>query len=112
MSCWQKPPRRIRSGASRATAPKGITVSGQVKNYVPVTDETLRNPDPADWLMARGNYQAWSYSPLAQITAENVKRSATGLGLGDERRRRQRADAHRPRRNYLSHQHQQHPPGA
>ena len=62
------------SVASRASAPKGITVSGQVKNYVPVTDETLRNPDPADWLMARGNYQSWSYSPLAQITPENVKR--------------------------------------
>ena len=60
--------------APRASAPKGITVSGQVKNYVPVTDETLRNPDPADWLMARGNYQSWSYSPLAQITPENVKR--------------------------------------
>ena len=60
--------------APRASAPKGITVAGQVKNYVPVTDEMLRNPDPADWLMARGNYQAWSYSPLAQITSENVKR--------------------------------------
>ena len=60
--------------APRASAPKGITVSGQVKNYVPVTDETLRHPDPADWLMARGNYQAWSYSPLAQITPGNVKR--------------------------------------
>ena len=62
------------SGASRATAPKGITVSGQVKNYVPITDNTLRNPNPADWLMARGNYQSWSYSPLAQITPENVGR--------------------------------------
>ncbi len=60
--------------APRASAPKGLTVSGQVKNYVPVTDETLRHPDPADWLMARGNYQAWSYSPLGQITTENVKR--------------------------------------
>jgi alcohol dehydrogenase (cytochrome c) len=61
------------SAASRASTPKGLTVSGQVKNYVPVTDQTLRNPDPADWLMARGNYQAWSYSPLAQITPDNVK---------------------------------------
>jgi len=60
--------------APRASAPKGITVSGQVKNYVPVTDEVLRHPDSADWLMARGNYQAWSYSPLAQITPGNVKR--------------------------------------
>jgi alcohol dehydrogenase (cytochrome c) len=61
------------ASAPRASAPKGITVSGQVKDYVPVTDQTLRHPDPADWLMARGNYQSWSYSPLNQITSENVK---------------------------------------
>src|SRR6185503_2379321 len=49
-------------------------VGGQVKDYVPVTDEVLRNPPPADWLMARGNYQAWSYSPLREINSGNVKR--------------------------------------
>ena len=53
--------------------PKGITVKGEVKNYVPVTDAMLRNPDPGDWLMIRRNYQAWSYSPLSQITTSNVK---------------------------------------
>jgi alcohol dehydrogenase (cytochrome c) len=58
----------------RASAPKGITVRGQVKNYVAVTDKTLRNPNPADWLMARGNYQAWSHSSLTQITPENAGR--------------------------------------
>lgn len=46
---------------------------GTVKNYRPVTGAMLRNPDPADWLMIRGNYQAWSYSPLSQITSGNVK---------------------------------------
>jgi alcohol dehydrogenase (cytochrome c) len=61
------------SGASRATAPKGLTVSGYLKNYKPVTDEMLRNPDPADWLITRGNYQAHSYSALDQITAANVQ---------------------------------------
>lgn len=59
--------------APRASAPKGITVAGQVKNYRPVTDEMLRHPDPADWLMARGNYQGWSYSALSHITARNVR---------------------------------------
>ena len=44
-----------------------------MKNYVPVTDEMLRNPPPGDWLMARRNYQAWSYSPLTEITRDNVK---------------------------------------
>ncbi len=53
--------------------PRGLTVTGEVKNYVPVTDAMLRNPDPGDWLMARRNYQAWSYSPLAEITRNNVK---------------------------------------
>ena len=29
-----------------------MTVSGEVKNYAPVTDEMLRHPDPNDWLTA------------------------------------------------------------
>jgi len=66
---------RTSAGGAAATAsgPTGLTVSGVVKNYVPVTDEMLRNPDPGDWLMIRRNYQAWSYSPLTQVTAANVK---------------------------------------
>ena len=39
---------------------------------MPVTDEMLRKPDPGDWLMFRGNYHGWSYSPLKEITAQNV----------------------------------------
>lgn len=50
----------------------GITVAGEVKNYVPVTNEMLIHPDPSDWLMIRGNYQAWNHSALTQITRENV----------------------------------------
>jgi alcohol dehydrogenase (cytochrome c) len=53
-------------------APRGITVAGEVKNYVPVTDAMLRNPDPGDWLMIRRDYKATYYSPLNQITAQNV----------------------------------------
>jgi alcohol dehydrogenase (cytochrome c) len=66
---------RTSAGGAAATAsgPTGLTVTGVVKNYVPVTDEMLRNPDPGDWLMIRRNYQAWSYSPLAQVTSANVK---------------------------------------
>ncbi len=61
-------------GATPANAgPVGLTVTGQVKNYVPVTDEMLRNQDPGDWLMARRNYHGWSHSPLTQITRDNVK---------------------------------------
>ena len=53
--------------------PRGVTVAGEVKNYRPVTDAMLKNPDPADWLMIRRNYQAWNFSPLNQINTANVK---------------------------------------
>ncbi len=53
--------------------PRGHSVKGEVKNYVPVTDAMLKNPDPGDWLMARRNYQAWSYSPLTEVNTKNVK---------------------------------------
>lgn len=53
--------------------PAGITVAGEVSNYVPVTDAMLRNPDPGDWLMIRRDYRASNYSPLNQITNGNVK---------------------------------------
>jgi len=39
-----------------------------------VTDEMLRNPDPADWLMWRRTLDGWGYSPLDQIDRENVAR--------------------------------------
>jgi alcohol dehydrogenase (cytochrome c) len=54
-------------------APAGLSVAGEVKNYVPVTDEMLLHADPSDWLMVRGNYQAWNHSALTQITRDNVK---------------------------------------
>jgi len=61
-------------GRGRGAAPPvGITVDGEVKNFVPVTEAMLRNPDPADWLMIRRDYHASDFSPLNQITADNVK---------------------------------------
>ena len=50
----------------------GLTVAGLVENFAPVTDAMLRDPDPNDWLMIRGNYQAWNFSPLTDINRENV----------------------------------------
>ncbi len=52
--------------------PTGVTVVGQVPDYRSVSDEELRNPSPDDWLMIRGNHQAWSYSGLDQINQVNV----------------------------------------
>ena len=60
--------------AQAAQAVRGVTKPGEVRNYRPVTGAMLRNPDPGDWLMIRRNYQAWSHSPLAAITRENVGR--------------------------------------
>jgi alcohol dehydrogenase (cytochrome c) len=60
-------------GVTQLQGPTGLTVPGEVKGYTPVTDEMLRNQDPGDWLMARRNYQGWSYSPLASVTRENVR---------------------------------------
>jgi alcohol dehydrogenase (cytochrome c) len=51
----------------------GVTLRGEVRNYVPVTTEMLRNPPPGDWLIFRRNYLGHSYSPLSQITSANVK---------------------------------------
>ena len=56
-----------------ASVPLGVSVAGEVKNYIPVTDEMLLKPDPADWLIVRGNYQGWNHSALTQINRENVK---------------------------------------
>ena len=52
--------------------PRSLTVSDLMRDFVPITDEMLENPDPSDWLMIRGNYHAHSYSPLDQIDRDNV----------------------------------------
>lgn len=38
----------------------------------PVTQAMLNDPDPADWLMWRGGYSQWGYSPLDHINRDNV----------------------------------------
>jgi alcohol dehydrogenase (cytochrome c) len=52
--------------------PTSLTVDDLMRDFVPITDEMLRNPDPADWPMMRGNYHAHSYSALDEIDASNV----------------------------------------
>lgn len=59
-------------------------------DYRPVTDQRLADPEPENWLMTRGNYQGWGYSPLDQINVHNVKNLtpvwtvSTGVGSGHE----------------------------
>ena len=68
------PPAAAPPPAAPAAAPEpgGVTVAGTVEDYRPVTDAMLRNPDDGDWLMIRRNYQAWNYSPLADIDRSNA----------------------------------------
>ena len=67
------------ASAAPAAAPTGaagrtgITVAGQLASYRPVTDAMLKRLPADDWLMIRGNYQAWNYSELDQITPDNVE---------------------------------------
>jgi PQQ-dependent dehydrogenase (methanol/ethanol family) len=50
----------------------GPGLVAQVQNYKPVTGDELVNPNPNDWLMYSRTYDAQRYSPLKQITRQNV----------------------------------------
>lgn len=43
-----------------------------MKNFRPVTDQMLLQPDAADWLMWRRTYDGFGFSPLDQINKANV----------------------------------------
>src|SRR6516225_1259069 len=45
-----------------------------LQNYASVTTERLKKPEDGNWLMFRRTYDGWGYSPLAEITRENVSR--------------------------------------
>ena len=61
-----------------------------LRDYKPVTAERLKNPDAGDWLMVRRTWDGWGYSPLDQITPNNVARLqpawivSTGVTNGHE----------------------------
>jgi PQQ-dependent dehydrogenase (methanol/ethanol family) len=56
-------------GAPAPPAPAAAAAA----DFVPVTDRMLQNPDPADWLMWRRTLNTWGYSPLNQVTRNNVR---------------------------------------
>jgi alcohol dehydrogenase (cytochrome c) len=60
-------------GGAPAAPVVGLTVSGEVKNYVRVTDEMLKNPPASEWPMLRRDVYASSFSPLNQITSNNAQ---------------------------------------
>jgi len=53
----------------------GLDLAAQ-RGVSPVTDATLRNPAPGDWLMWRRTLNSWGYSPLDQINRANVRQLA------------------------------------
>jgi alcohol dehydrogenase (cytochrome c) len=69
----QMPGGLARRGETPPPMRSGLTVAGQVAQYSPVTDAMLNHPPDSDWLMFRRNYHGWSFSPLRQINAANVK---------------------------------------
>ena len=46
--------------------------AAQVRDFKPVTDQVLADPDPADWLMLNRTFDQQRYSPLKEINKGNV----------------------------------------
>ena len=44
----------------------------QEREFTPVSDAVLQDPDPADWLNWRRTLDGWGYSPLDQIDTSNA----------------------------------------
>ena len=66
------------------------TQGAQTQAFPPVTDQMLENPSPDDWLMFSRTYDAQRFSPLKQITKQNVGqlRSVCSTENGDAATRR------------------------
>ena len=50
-----------------------VTPPAAQEGFTPVTDRMIQNPDAADWLMWRRTLNSWGFSPLDQITRNNVR---------------------------------------
>src|SRR5215471_14349227 len=46
--------------------------AAQVREFKPVTEQVLLDPDPADWLMLNRTFDQQRYSPLKEINKGNV----------------------------------------
>ncbi len=56
-----------------ASAAPAQQAADPTKNLTPVTDAMLHDPPASDWLMWRRTYDGYGFSPLDQITKDNVK---------------------------------------
>ena len=63
-----------------------LVAHAQQREFVPVTNDMLRNPPAEDWLSWRRTQGLWGYSPLDQINRRNVSQLrlvwARPLGVG------------------------------
>ncbi len=61
-----------------------MAAAPQVRDFVPVTQQMLENPSPDDWLMYSRTYDAQRFSPLKQISKQNVHqlKLAWSRGMG------------------------------
>jgi len=57
-----------------AQPPVAVPMPAVLRDYQPVTAERLKNPESGNWLTIRRTYDGWGYSPLDEITPDNVKR--------------------------------------
>jgi alcohol dehydrogenase (cytochrome c) len=57
---------------SLAIAVISLHLAAQPSDFRAVTEASLRNPPPGDWLNWRRTDDAWGYSPLDQINRQNV----------------------------------------
>jgi alcohol dehydrogenase (cytochrome c) len=64
----------VASAVAACVAAGGWQIAAQEPSrpFVPVTDEMLQKPDPADWLMWRRTLDSQGFSPLSQINRSNV----------------------------------------
>jgi alcohol dehydrogenase (cytochrome c) len=67
---------------AQAPAPLAVApLAAVLQNYSPVTAERLKNPEPENWLMVRRSYDGSGFSPLKQITADNVSKLKPVWGI-------------------------------
>jgi alcohol dehydrogenase (cytochrome c) len=76
--------------SAQTSRPAAAPIPPILQNYQPVTADHLKKPGDGDWLMIRRTYDGWGYSPLAQITRDNIARLqpvwifSTGFNAGHE----------------------------
>jgi alcohol dehydrogenase (cytochrome c) len=63
------------------------TRAQSARKFVPVTDAMLKKPDPSNWMMWRRTLDGWGYSPLNQVSRNNVSQLrmvwTRGMGAGN-----------------------------